>query len=61
MIRMKVINHPKLLEPRLAKYLNAQGLSMTPLPTQVDQVDSKIKVMGYFYMIKEEFINNPYF
>ena len=23
-----------------------QGLSMTPLPTQVDQVDSKIKDMG---------------
>ena len=34
---------------------------MTPLPTQVDQVDSKIKVMGQFYMIEEKFINNPYF
>ena len=29
--------------------------------TLLDQVDSKIKVMGYFYMIKKKFINSPYF
>ena len=30
---------------RTTRYQVPQGLSMTPLPTQVDQVDSKIKVL----------------
>ena len=44
MIRKKVINHPKLLEGGVAKYPKVSV--RPPLPTQVDQVDSKIKVMG---------------
>ena len=35
---------PKLLEVGVAKYLKVSV--WPPLPTQVDQVDSKIKVMG---------------
>ena len=42
----------------VARYLKA--LYWPPLPIQVDQVDSKIKDMGKFYMIKDRFINKPY-
>ena len=39
-----------------------KSLSMTPpthLGGQVDQVDSKIKDMGYFYIFMKKVINHP--
>ena len=44
--------------------LQNQGTGLTPFDhpaNQIDQVDSKIKAMGKFYMNKEKVINNPYF
>ncbi len=42
MIRKKVINHPKILALRVAKYLKVNHPG--------GQVDSAIKDMGWFYM-----------
>ena len=46
MFREKVINHPKLLEVGVAKYLKGQYDPLTRQGGQVGQVDCEIKDMG---------------